>query len=62
MAKYNKDIYKTSSFHGGNNINFNLTTWEDKIDIMVILQSYVCQWYHMNPPHPGMDIIEASIG
>ena len=34
---------------------------EDKTVIMLILQSYVLNWYHTYLLHPGLEITEATI-
>ena len=61
MAKYKRIAYKHSHFCGGSNINLKLIMCEDKIIILLVLQSYVLHCYHKYLVHPGMDRMEARI-
>ena len=61
MAKYEDGTYHKGYFCGGININLNLITFEDNIDIPSILQKYTIYWYHTYILHPRMDRTEDTI-
>ena len=54
MAKLKTVKYKCGSFRGVSNKSFNLITCEDEIYILLILQSYVFNWYYTYLLHPGL--------
>ena len=55
-----KPVYiKEALFCGGSNIKFTVITCENKIIIILILQSYVFIWYHRYLLHIVMDRMEA---
>ena len=61
MAKYKEGTYHKGYFRGERNIDINLITYEDKIVIPSILQSYLLYWYHMHFLHPGIYRAEEMI-
>ena len=61
MTKYYTTIYNIDPFCVGINININLITCRDRVDIFLILKSYVLRWYHMYLLHLVIDIMEAII-
>ena len=61
MTKYKNGTYHKGYFCGVSNENLKLIMCKDKIIITSILQSYVFNWHHTYPLHPGMDITEDMI-
>ena len=61
MAKYKDATYHKDYFCRWINIGIKLITWDYRIVIQSILQSYVLHWYHKYLVRPGMDITEAMI-
>ena len=61
MSKYEYGTYHKIYFCGVSNTELNLTTCEDKIFILLILQKCVLHWHHMYLLHPGLGKMEAMI-
>ena len=59
MDKYNTG--KSVSFHGGNNIHFNLITCDNKVVVPLTLQSYKLNWNSTYLLHTRMDRTEMII-
>ena len=53
--------YLKGPFSRGSNLNIKLKTFDDKIFIPSIIQSYILHWYHTYLLHPGMYIMETAI-
>ena len=58
MDKYKEGMHHKGLFFGGSNIDLNLKTYKDKINISSIFQNYILHWYHMYILHPGLDRME----
>ena len=51
--------YLKGPFSRGSNLNIKLKTFDDKIFIPSIIQSYILHWYHTYLFRPGIDRTEA---
>ena len=61
MATFKTNRYKSGYFSRGSDNNSNLIMCWDKIVIMLILQSYIFNWYNTYLLHYVLDITEEII-